>query len=776
MDGLNRARKSPGAVAPDLTPFHRIIPEHGSSARVHRVDRVIERVTQLPFSPVAMKILEVAWDERAGARDMAKVIVLDQAFTARLLRIANSPFYGQSREVTTVSQAVAILGMDAIASLALTLFTFGSFPEDDNETLSIGQLWEHCLGCGVWARAIATRLRHRTPEEAFIAGLLHDMGKVLLYRFFKKELLQAVEITAAEGLSLSEAEHRTLGTDHAVVGQAAANQWGFPPLLRYSIAFHRTPLEVPRDADETVRQIVAIVHVADFLCESSEIGNGGERGAGAIDESVWELLRVTEDECREMIGPVVVEIEKSRELFASAMGWKKPAARKESKPNGARAGEKAPSRPAPLAPAAVQTSAYLSRFVDAGKQIAVLAGLDELLPNVAAHAMKLLGADAAEVLVPKDDGFEVAGAAGIEGLLGKTIPQKRSLAGWVAEMKEALVIADLDRAPASWEKDFFGAAGYRAHLLLPVEWAGKSIAVLSVHCRRERQWSPQDIGYFNTFVGLTAVALENARLYRESEEKAVTFQKLNQALQEALRVKEKFLHIVSHELRTPLSIIMAYPGMILNNIFGETTPQIREGMKKVMKAAKHLLTMIDNILDLSQLEGNLLKARREAVDLPALLDETAEPALTLLEGKPIAFERDYRVPLPTVYTDPRRLKQVVTCLLDNAAKFTQQGTIVLGAAGVGGGVEIFVKDTGIGIEEKDREVIFDRFRQIDDGDARTYGGLGLGLYTARRLLELVDGTIAVESQVGQGSTFSVRIPLGEPTPPTRTSASPTPNS
>ncbi|MGH7766867.1 MAG: HDOD domain-containing protein, partial [Candidatus Binatia bacterium] len=355
MDGLNRARKSTGAAAPDLTPLDGIIPEHGSSDRLHRVDRVIERVTQLPFSPVAMKILEVAWDERAGARDMAKVIVLDQAFTARLLRIANSPFYGQSREVTTVSQAVAILGMDAVASLALTLFTFGSFPEDDNETLSIGQLWEHCLGCGVWARAIATRLRHRTPEEAFIAGLLHDMGKVLLYRFFKTELLQAVEIAAAEGLSLSEAEHRILGTNHAVVGQAAANQWGFPPLLRYSIAFHRTPLEVPRDTDDPVRQIVAIIHVADFLCESSEIGNGGERGAGAIDESVWKLLRLTEEECREMIGPVVVEIERSRELFASAMGWTKLAAKKESKPNGARAGEKTPSRPAPPAPASAQT-------------------------------------------------------------------------------------------------------------------------------------------------------------------------------------------------------------------------------------------------------------------------------------------------------------------------------------------------------------------------------------------------------------------------------------
>jgi signal transduction histidine kinase/HD-like signal output (HDOD) protein len=765
MDGLNRARKTSSGQtdAPDLTPFHRIVPDHGAAAgRVYRVDRVIERVTQLPFSPIAMKILEVAWDERAGARDMAKIIVLDQAFTARLLRIANSPFYGQSREVTTVSQAVAILGMDAIASLALTLFTFGSFSEEENEILSIAQLWEHCLGTGVWARAIATLAGHGTPEEAFIAGLLHDMGKVLLYRFFKRELLEAIGIAETEGVSLSEAEQRTLGTDHAVVGQAAANQWGFPPLLRYSIAFHRTPLELPRNTDEPVRKTVAIVHVADLLCESSEIGRGGDRGDEIVDDAVWELLEVTQDECKEMVGDVLAEIEKSREIYASALGWKSRAGKKESKKTGARVTEKvSSSRPAP---ARGQTSAYLSRFVEAGKQIAVLAGLDELLPNIAAQAMTLLGADAAEVLVPKDGVFEVAGTAGIDGLLGKKIPSEKSLAGWVAEMKEAMAIAEIDRAPASWEKDFFAAAGFRAHLLLPVEWAGKSVAVLSVHCRRERQWSPQDIGYFNTFVGLAGVALENARLYRESEEKAVTFQKLNQALQEALRVKEKFLHIVSHELRTPLSIIMAYPGMILNNIFGETTPPIRDGMKKILKAAKHLLTMIDNILDLSQLEGNLLKARREPVDLAALLDETAEPAMTLIEGKPIAFERDYRTPLPTVYTDPRRLKQVVTCLLDNAAKFTPRGAIVLGAAGVENGVEIFVKDTGIGIEAKDQEAIFDRFRQIDDGDNRTFGGLGLGLYTARRLLDLIEGKISVESRVGEGSTFRVWLPQSESAP------------
>jgi signal transduction histidine kinase/HD-like signal output (HDOD) protein len=768
MEALNRAGRQPGAAgsAPALAPFRQVgAEERGAAGHNQRVARVIERVTQLPFSPVAMKIVEVARDERAGAREMAKIIVLDQAFTARLLRIANSPFYGQSREVSTVSQAVSILGMDAIASLALTLFTFGTFADEDNEILSIGQLWEHSLGCAVWSRAVATHIGRISPEEAFIAGLLHDMGKVLLYRFFKKELLDAVQIAESEGIPLSQAEQRTLGTDHTVVGQAAANQWGFPPLLRYSIGFHRAPAEVPQNADDSVRKIVAIVHLADRLCESSEIGKGGDRGDGALDGSVWPFLKVTEDQCREMLGGVISELEKSREMFAMALGWRSPAKRDEAEKSNGRANGKAAASPqgAPTAAtpaAAADAGAYFARFIEAGKQISVLAGLDEMLPNIASHAVALLGADAAEILLPKAEALEIAGAAGTDGLLGTTIPADASLAGWVARMKEAIVIADIGRATPSWEKDFFSRGGYRSHLLLPVEWAGKAIAVLSVHSRRERQWTPQEISGFNNFVGLVAVALENARLYRESAEEAVTLQKLNKALQEALRVKEKFLHIMSHELRTPLSIIMAYPGMVLNNLFGEPTPEIRTGMQKILKAAEHLLSMIDAILDLTQIEGDLLKVRREPLELSALLDEAALHATGLIAGKPVVLERDYTGTLPTIFSDAKRVKQVLTCLLDNAAKFTREGKIVLGSFGVDGGVEIVVQDTGIGIEEQGREIIFDRFRQLDDGDSRHFGGLGLGLYTVRRVLDLLEGQISVESEPGRGATFRVRLPLG----------------
>ena len=119
------------------------------------VDRILERVTELPFSPVAAKILELARDDRIGGREIARIITQDQAFTARLLKIANSPYYGQSRAVTTVTQAVPVLGIDTISSLAMALASFATLAHDDEAILSMRELWEHSIGCAIWARSLA---------------------------------------------------------------------------------------------------------------------------------------------------------------------------------------------------------------------------------------------------------------------------------------------------------------------------------------------------------------------------------------------------------------------------------------------------------------------------------------------------------------------------------------------------------------------------------------------------------------------------------------------
>lgn len=731
---------------------------------MNRIDNVLERVTEIPFSPAAEKVLQVAQDERAGARELARVIAQDPAFTARLLRIANSPYYGLSRKVMTVSQAVAVLGTNTITSLALALFAFCSLPQEENDALSIGQLWEHSLGCALWGRQIATRVSHASPEEAFIACLLHDMGKALFYRYFRKEFLEAVRLAEGDGISLLEAERRILGTDHAAAGEVLARKWNLPPALQHSIGLHPSPLSMPETVDLAVRKIVAIVHVADIFCESFQLGNGGDGGCRTIDEEVWALLGVGEKECRELLGPVVDEMEKEREIFDFAAGRKSPT--KENKDvSNLRSVERSPPPLAKEQPAAERSPeewmANFSRFVEAGKEIALLAGLEDLFPNITSQAMALVQADAAELLVPEGESLKVVASAGPCELMGRAIPAEGSLVGWVARMGEAVLVHNIVEASSCWEKEFFGPAGYRSHLVVPVEWAGKRIAVLSIHGRGERQWTPQEVGLFKVFVGLVAVALENSRLYSEVGEKVVDLQKLNRELEEALDLKTRFLSIVSHELRTPLIVIMGYSELITQSAFGMPDTGMQEGLEKIMKEANHLLTMITNLVDLSQMEGGTPAVHPEPVDLTALLSEVSAQTTALLAGKPVTLCCDHDRSLSTIFTDRQRLKQILLHLLDNAVKFTPGGKIVLRAATAQGGVEFSVQDTGIGVEAKNQEIIFDRFRQADDSNTRSYGGLGIGLHIVQRLLELLGGKITVESRAGEGSTFRVWIPGGE---------------
>ncbi len=328
-------------------------------------------------------------------------------------------------------------------------------------------------------------------------------------------------------------------------------------------------------------------------------------------------------------------------------------------------------------------------------------------------------------------------------------------------MGEPVAIANIEAASPSWEKEFFGGEGYLSLLLLPVEWAGERIAVLSIHDRRERVWKPEEISLLNTFVGFVAVALENARLYRETEERSAALKALNQNLEEALSLKKKFLAVITHELRTPMNVILGYTRLILEDAFGDPGAKIRDAVNKVLNGSEHLLRLIDAILDISRIDSGRAEIHCAPVDVKGLLKEVAASTAGLLEGKPIILSCDYDRHLPVVFTDRERLKQVLGHILDNAVRFTPEGKIFLRAFAQREGVEITVEDTGIGIEAKDKKIIFEGFRQVEDPNIRKYGGLGVGLYAVQRLLEMLGGSISLESQVGRGSTFRVWLPCGQ---------------
>jgi signal transduction histidine kinase len=250
----------------------------------------------------------------------------------------------------------------------------------------------------------------------------------------------------------------------------------------------------------------------------------------------------------------------------------------------------------------------------------------------------------------------------------------------------------------------------------------------------------------------SAVAIQNARLFRQLEQKS-------RELEAANRHKSEFLANMSHELRTPLNAIIGFSEVLLERMFGEINPKQEEYLQDVLASGRHLLSLINDILDLSKVEAGRMELELATFDLRLALDN----ALTLIRER--AARHGLTVSLHVepgvgeIVGDERKVKQVLLNLLSNAVKFTPAGgRIDVRAAPAGDAVEIAVADTGIGIAPSDQEAIFEEFRQVGTDYARKREGTGLGLALARRFVELHGGRLQVRSEPGRGSTFTVTLP------------------
>jgi PAS domain S-box-containing protein len=244
---------------------------------------------------------------------------------------------------------------------------------------------------------------------------------------------------------------------------------------------------------------------------------------------------------------------------------------------------------------------------------------------------------------------------------------------------------------------------------------------------------------------LASMALENARLVEESER--------------ANRLKSEFVATMSHELRTPLNVVIGYNELLLDGAYGDLSDDQRQPLGRADKSARELSAMIDAILDLNRLDKPQVPLHLEAVSVADLVDEVIIEDRNLEEKPQLHVVREIDFDLPAVRSDRIKLKMIIKNLFGNAVKFTEQGTITVAARAVHPGVEIRISDTGIGIAPEAQAYVFDPFRQVDGSDSRRYGGLGLGLYIVRRLVDVLGGTVALESTPGDGSTFRVWIPL-----------------
>ena len=271
--------------------------------------------------------------------------------------------------------------------------------------------------------------------------------------------------------------------------------------------------------------------------------------------------------------------------------------------------------------------------------------------------------------------------------------------------------------------------------------------------------SPRPVEFDERIVNLmtalanqSKVAIANAHLFREIEEKSRLLEVANQH-------KSEFLANMSHELRTPLNAIIGFSEVLLQRMFGELNPKQDEYLQDVLSSGRHLLSLINDILDLSKVEAGRMELELARFDLPQALQDTLVLVRERAARHGIELQLDADARLGALVADERKIKQVMLNLLSNAVKFTPEGGRVdVRAIPTDGAVEISVTDTGIGIAPENQELIFEEFRQVGGDYAHKREGTGLGLTLARKLVELHGGRLWVKSQVGQGSTFTFSVP------------------
>jgi signal transduction histidine kinase len=245
-------------------------------------------------------------------------------------------------------------------------------------------------------------------------------------------------------------------------------------------------------------------------------------------------------------------------------------------------------------------------------------------------------------------------------------------------------------------------------------------------------------------------AINNAQLYEQLQDAL-------QREQEAGRQKSAFFASASHELRTPLNIILGYVDLIREGIAGQVDAEGAEILGRAQKAAHHMIALVNDLLDLARIERAELQLRPEAFDPEELLHEVCATWEKPVTEKGLVFRRVGARSLPVLVADKARLRQILDNLIGNALKFTQAGHILVGARVLEQTIEIWVEDTGVGIDPTYHEKIFDEFQQVECTNTNQFEGFGLGLAVCKKIALLLHGDIRVESAVGRGSTFTVSL-------------------
>ncbi len=406
-----------------------------------------------------------------------------------------------------------------------------------------------------------------------------------------------------------------------------------------------------------------------------------------------------------------------------------------------------------------QTVEELHALVEVSRTVSSTLDIETVLARIVRHAVQLSKTDAGtlyevdlaeQVFTPRinyglsDAYIEVLRRAGPR-------PGDESAVSRALIKREPFQIPDLSKS-TTYPLNHVKAAGYRALLAVPLMRDKRLIGGLVVRRKKPGVFESPVIELLQAFAAQSVIAIDNARLFREIEAKGRELARANQH-------KSEFLANMSHELRTPLNAILGYTELILDEIYGAVPDKIGEILERLEHNGRHLLNLINDVLDLSKIEAGQLEL---ALDDYAMAD-VVHSVVTAVEGLAAEKNLPLTVTMPASLSpgrgDSQRIAQVLMNLLGNAVKFTDSGHIDVNVEESGGQFTVAVSDTGCGLAAADREHIFNEFHQVDGSSTREKGGTGLGLAIAKRIVEMHGGQIGVDSIAGEGSTFRFSVPV-----------------
>ena len=371
---------------------------------------------------------------------------------------------------------------------------------------------------------------------------------------------------------------------------------------------------------------------------------------------------------------------------------------------------------------------------------------------IATNAARLCSANDAQVLRVEGEVLRLVAAFGARSMPAMRRLSRGHLVGRAVVDRKTIHVRDLAEAQADYPESTAPLYGVQSALAVPLLREGVALGVIRISRTEIRPFTDKQIALLKTFADQAVIAIENVRLFNELADKS-------RQLEIASQHKSEFLANMSHELRTPLNAVIGFSEVLGERMFGELNDKQAEYVQDINASGTHLLSLINDILDLSKIEAGRMELELTDFHLP----QAIENALVLVRERALrrglTLEQSIDPRLGEIRGDERKIKQVLLNLLSNAIKFTPEGGRVgVRAAPVDEHVEVAVSDTGVGIALEHHEAVFEEFRQVGAAEKRAEG-TGLGLALARKFIELHRGRIWVKSQVGAGSTFTFTIPV-----------------